>query len=157
MVRNGWIYRYYAYLINERYNQRVRKDGIDSVAVAYRTNLGKSNIDFAKEAFQYIRGTTSCYVMIGDFTDFFDNLDHVYLKNQLCDLLSVEKLPDDGLSGKSDEEKLGFSYSSLDRFIREGVKDDNFEKIKKMHDINMHKRNLQGFNNNFKNYFDREN
>ncbi len=69
----------------------------------------------------------------------------------------VEKLPDDGLSGKSDEEKLGFSYSSLDRFIRDGVKDDNFEKIKKMHDINMHKRNLQGFNNNFKNYFDREN
>lgn len=92
---DGWIYRYYAYLINERYNQRVRKDGIDSVAVAYRTNLGKSNIDFAKEAFQYIRGTTSCYVMIGDFTDFFDNLDHVYLKNQLCDLLSIEKLPDD--------------------------------------------------------------
>ena len=92
---DGWIYRYYAYLINERYNQRVRKDEIDSVAVAYRTNLGKSNIDFAKEAFQYIRGTTSCYVMIGDFTKFFDNLDHVYLKKQLCDLLSVEKLPDD--------------------------------------------------------------
>lgn len=92
---DGWIYRYYAYLINEAYNQRVKKDGIDSVAVAYRTNLRKSNIDFAKEAFQHIQGTTSCYVMIGDFTDFFDNLDHIYLKKQLCDLLSVEKLPDD--------------------------------------------------------------
>lgn len=87
---DGWIYCYYAYLINEAYNQRVKKDEIDSVAVAYRTNLRKSNIDFAKEAFQHIQGTTSCYVMIGDFTDFFDNLDHIYLKKQLCDLLSVE-------------------------------------------------------------------
>ena len=33
--------------------------------------------------------------MIGDFTDFFDNLNHVYLKKQLCDLLSVNRLPDD--------------------------------------------------------------
>lgn len=92
---DGWIYRYYAYLINEAYNQRVQKDGINSVAVAYRTNLRKSNIDFAKKAFQYIRDTSSCYVMIGDFTDFFDNLDHIYLKKQLCDLLLVKKLPDD--------------------------------------------------------------
>lgn len=92
---DGWIYRYYAYLINEAYNQRVKEDGIDSIAVAYRTDLKKSNIDFAKEAFDYIRNAGSCYVMIGDFTDFFDNLDHEYLKKQLCDLLHVEKLPDD--------------------------------------------------------------
>lgn len=92
---DGWIYRYYAYLINEAYNQRVKQDGIDSTAVAYRTNLNKSNIDFAKEAFQHVRDTTPCHAMIGDFTDFFDNLDHVYLKKQLCDLLSADKLPDD--------------------------------------------------------------
>lgn len=33
--------------------------------------------------------------MIGDFTSFFDKVDHNYLKSQLCSLLSVPKLPDD--------------------------------------------------------------
>ena len=119
---DGWIYRYYAYLINEAYNQRVKKDGIDSVAVAYRTNLRKSNIDFAKEAFQHIQGTTSCYVMIGDFTDFFDNLDHIYLKKQLCDLLSVEKLPDDVYAVYKNVTR--FSYVELqDLLMLNGLED----------------------------------
>ena len=80
---DGWIYRYYAYLINEAYNQRVKKDGIDSVAVAYRTNLRKSNIDFAKEVFEYIAKCESAYIFVGDFSKFFDNLDHRYLKEKI--------------------------------------------------------------------------
>ena len=92
---DGWIYRYYSYLINEIYNQRVKKDNIDSIAVAYRTDLGQSNIQFAKNAFDYIQNNNPCYVMIGDFTDFFDKLDHYYLKKQLCDLLLNNRLQDD--------------------------------------------------------------
>ena len=100
----------------------MKKDGIDSVAVAYRTNLRKSNIDFAKEAFQHIQGTTSCYVMIGDFTDFFDNLDHIYLKKQLCDLLSVEKLPDDVYAVYKNVTR--FSYVELqDLLMLNGLED----------------------------------
>lgn len=119
---DGWIYRYYAYLINEVYNQRVKQDGTDSVAVAYRTDLKKSNIDFAKEAFEHIRNTSSCYVMIGDFTDFFDNLDHVYLKKQLCDLLAVDKLPDDVYAVYKNVTR--FSYVELsDLLVLNGLKD----------------------------------
>jgi hypothetical protein len=33
--------------------------------------------------------------VIGDFTSFFDSLDHGYLKKMLCSLLNVNKLPDD--------------------------------------------------------------
>lgn len=100
----------------------MKKDGIDSVAVAYRTNLRKSNIDFAKEAFQNIQGTTSCYVMIGDFTDFFDNLDHIYLKKQLCDLLSVKKLPDDVYAVYKNVTR--FSYVELqDLLMLNGLED----------------------------------
>ena len=100
----------------------MKKDGIDSVAVAYQTNLRKSNIDFAKEAFQHIQGTTSCYVMIGDFTDFFDNLDHIYLKKQLCDLLSVEKLPDDVYAVYKNVTR--FSYVELqDLLMLNGLED----------------------------------
>ena len=33
----------------------------------------------------------------------------------------VEKVPIDGLSGKTDEDNLGFTYETLDRYIREGI------------------------------------
>ena len=42
----------------------------------------------------------------------------------------VEKTPSDGLSGKSDEDNLGFTYAVLDRYIRTGVCDDPAVKAK---------------------------
>ena len=42
----------------------------------------------------------------------------------------VEKTPSDGLSGKSDEDNLGFTYAVLDRYIRTGVCDDPATKAK---------------------------
>ena len=53
----------------------------------------------------------------------------------------IEKIPEDGLSGLTDEAKLGFSYDILDRYIRDGVCEDSKirEKIDKLHSINGHK------------------
>lgn len=51
----------------------------------------------------------------------------------------VEKVPIDGLCGKTDEENLGFTYAELDRYIREGVIGD--EEKKKNIDAR-HKNNL---------------
>jgi len=53
----------------------------------------------------------------------------------------VQKVPEDGLSGLSDEENIGFSYEVLDRYIREGVCEDSAikEKIDRLHEINLHK------------------
>jgi len=55
----------------------------------------------------------------------------------------VDKMPEDGLSGLSDEENLGFSYAVLDRYIREGICEDREikEKIDKLHALNLHKLN----------------
>lgn len=90
------IFQYYNFLLNELYNNECDKLGIGDVAIAYRTNLRhQSNIDFAKKAIQFIRDSGNCYIMIGDFTKFFDNLDHNYLKRQWCNLLGVPKLPAD--------------------------------------------------------------
>lgn len=53
----------------------------------------------------------------------------------------VEKVPSDGLSGKTDEDNLGFTYAELDRYIREG-KIDNAEtkaRIDKKHAQNLFK------------------
>ena len=50
----------------------------------------------------------------------------------------VDKVPIDGLCGKTDEENLGFTYAELDRYIREGVITD---KAKKERIDMLHKRN----------------
>ncbi len=42
----------------------------------------------------------------------------------------VEKTPSDGLCGKSDEDKLGFTYAVLDKYIRTGVCEDPETKAK---------------------------
>ena len=85
------IYQYYSFLINQMYNERADHDGIAKVAVAYRTNFnGKNNIHFSKWAFDKIKQLGKAYIMIGDFTDFFDNLDHSYLKQQCCSLLRCQ-------------------------------------------------------------------
>ncbi len=54
----------------------------------------------------------------------------------------VGKTPDDGLPGSMpDEAKIGFSYATLDRYIREGVCEDEAirAKIDRMHRANLFK------------------
>ena len=53
----------------------------------------------------------------------------------------IEKRPIDGLSGKSDEENLGFTYAVLDQYIRTGICEDQTtkEKIDRMHTANRFK------------------
>lgn len=53
----------------------------------------------------------------------------------------VDKTPADGLSGKTDEDKLGFTYAVLDAYIRTGVCKDPVakEKIDRLHRQNRFK------------------
>ena len=90
-----YILQYYGFKLNQEYNRRVIIDGINDAAIAYRTNLHKNNIHFAKQAIDFIRATGNGYVVIGDFTEFFDSLDHIYLKTMLKNLLGVQNLSDD--------------------------------------------------------------
>jgi len=56
----------------------------------------------------------------------------------------IEKTPIDGLSGKTDEENLGFSYQELDRYIRTGMIEDAEKKrrIDRLHAANLFKLRL---------------
>ncbi len=53
----------------------------------------------------------------------------------------VDKTPIDGLCGKTDEENLGFTYAELDRYIREGIIEDEEKKvlIDRKHAMNLFK------------------
>ncbi len=56
----------------------------------------------------------------------------------------VFKVPSDGLSGQSDEDKLGFTYEALGNYIKTGVMEDEQTKarIDRLHAINLHKLRL---------------
>ena len=56
----------------------------------------------------------------------------------------VEKPPVDGLSGKTDEDNLGFTYAVLDRYIRTGEIDDEAAKAKidRLHRLNEFKMHI---------------
>lgn len=53
----------------------------------------------------------------------------------------VDKVPIDGLCGKTDEDNLGFTYAVLDRYIRTGKIDDEKTKelIDRKHEMNLFK------------------
>ena len=92
------VYQRYAFLLNYQYNIWACENNIDDVAIAYRDSLGKNNIDFAKDAFDAIRSFPQCFILVGDITTFFDNLEHQYLKKMMCEVLGVERLPQDYFS-----------------------------------------------------------
>ena len=56
----------------------------------------------------------------------------------------IDKAPSDGLCGKTDEDNLGFTYAELDRYIREGVIENQEHKalIDRKHELNLFKLEL---------------
>lgn len=101
--------------------------------------------------------TTKWGDSVGDFAPIAD-----LTKTEVCEIglllglpeKFVNKTPDDGLSGKSDEDKIGFTYAELDDFIRNGNISQNQNKIEQMHKASKHKRNpIEKYISNKKNYF----
>ena len=88
-----FIYEYYGNRLNNRYNKYMKSKGINRVSTAYRNcTPGKCNIDFAKEVFEYIVECESAYIFIGDFSKFFDKLQHRYLKEKIRDVIGTNSL-----------------------------------------------------------------
>ncbi|VVE58303.1 hypothetical protein PIN31009_05275 [Pandoraea iniqua] len=88
------IYAFYASMLDRLYEERLRKLGCQSAVLAFR-KLGKSNIHFAKDAFDSIKSIGDADVITADFSDFFGNLDHKIIKSAWCDLIGVKALPKD--------------------------------------------------------------
>jgi RNA-directed DNA polymerase len=92
------IYSYYAYLLTNAYEIFLKDKIYESPILAYR-KLGKSNINFAKEAFQTIdriaERDNHCLAIAIDIKSFFDTLDHDILKSAWSEVINEKKLPDD--------------------------------------------------------------
>lgn len=93
---------------------------------------------------------------VGDFAPIAN-----FTKTEVCEMGKllglpvelVDKIPSDGLSGKSDEDKLGLTYANLDEYIRTGKQNSDYDRIMHLNKISAHKRTLPSrFENGFKNY-----
>ncbi|MCR5404670.1 MAG: NAD(+) synthase [Butyrivibrio sp.] len=92
----------------------------------------------------YVGYSTKYGDAAGDFSPCADYL--VCEMLQIGDALGlpkelIHKTPSDGLSGMSDEDKLGFAYATLDNYVLTGICEDTAtkEKIDHLHVINLHK------------------
>lgn len=98
---DAYIYSYYRYLLKNLYETKLQEYELENTAIAYRrvidpvTGLGKSNINFAKEAFDRIRMIGNCCVIALDISAFFESIDHNYLKQVWMQILGVDKMPPD--------------------------------------------------------------
>lgn len=95
----------------------------------------------------YVGYSTKYGDAAGDFTPLSNLLVHEV--RQLGKVLGVpehliQKTPSDGLSGMSDEDKLGFTYEQLDKYVLTGVCEDEAVKAKidRLHKANLHKLRL---------------
>lgn len=89
--RDSSIYSYFAKVINEKYEETLKANGLSNCVTAYRANLG-NNITFAKEVFDEIEKRGGCTVLCQDIKGFFDNLDHKILKDQWQELNGTQRL-----------------------------------------------------------------
>ena len=81
------------------YEDRLKILGIEECPIAYRqipksgSKGNKSNIDFAKDAFDEIKRLGNCAAIALDIESFFESLDHSLIMRAWRHLLGVEELP----------------------------------------------------------------
>ena len=95
----------------------------------------------------YIGYSTKYGDAAGDFSILCNLLVHEVI--QIGEVLGIperltKKTPSDGLSGMSDEDKIGFTYAALDHYVLTGECPDEEirKKIDRMHRLNLHKLQL---------------
>ena len=148
-----YIYEYYNEKLSEKYNNYAKINGINQAAIAYRTNLHKSNIHFSRDVFRYLDNQKNAFVIVSDFSKFFDTLDHKYLKERLKELLEVESLSNDYYKVLKSITKfayveyndildeLNLTHKELVKLKKERLfESDEFRKFKKNH-IHINKEN----------------
>ncbi|WP_067587250.1 hypothetical protein [Endozoicomonas ascidiicola] len=92
--KDSAIYSFYGNQLSERYETVIAEQNLHDSVLAFRS-LKKTNIHFAKTAFDTIKAMGNCTAIALDIRQFFQHIDHQVLKNQWCKLLGVEQLPPD--------------------------------------------------------------
>lgn len=116
-------------------------------AIAQALPNGGRVVNTCNRSEDYIGYSTKYGDAAGDFSPLANLLVHEVI--QLGEVLGVperltRKAPSDGLSGMTDEDKIGFTYAVLDHYILTGECEnaETKKKIDRMHVLNLHKLQL---------------
>ena len=116
-------------------------------AIAQALPNGGRVINTCNRSEDYIGYSTKYGDAAGDFSPLANLLVHEVI--QIGEVLGlpeflIKKTPSDGLSGMSDEDKIGFTYATLDHYVLTGECPDETikAKIDRMHRLNLHKLQL---------------
>lgn len=152
-----YIYQYYANELNDNYNIIAKERGINKVSLAYRNNLnGRCNIHFAKKVIDFISKQKKAFIYVEDFSGFFDNLCHVYLKEKICETLKVDKLPKEHYA--IFKSITNFSYIEKEDILKyKGLKRKELNELDRIFDTGEEFRNFKKINNHLKKHKDTEN
>lgn len=85
---------YYSFALTKKYEKFIQENGFDDVVLAYRSDLGKCNIQFAKEVFDLIKDRGNCSAIALDIKGYFDHIDHEILLEKWKKIVGG-RLPDD--------------------------------------------------------------
>lgn len=123
---------------------RLRMTTLRYIAQAIGARLvGTGNLSEATVGYCTKDGDTSCdFALLGKLTSL--EVVEVGLTMEELPKDLVKKTPTDGLSGLSDEEKMGLKYADIHAYIRFGSCNDpeTDEKIRRREQANMHKRRM---------------
>ena len=114
-------------------------------AIAQSQENGGFVVNTCNRSEDYIAYSTKYGDAAGDFSllaDYLvDEVIEIGLRMPEIPRDLVRKVPADGLCGKTDEDRIGFSYAVLDRYLRTGQCDDPgiVKKIEAMHAAGLHK------------------
>lgn len=139
---DSYVYKYYSILLNNVFNSYSVKIGIDECVTAYRDNKkGLSNIDFAAEVINKIVAYENAFIYLGDFTEFFDRIDHKQLKYNLQKVSKSSWLSDDWYNVFRSLTKYGYYHKvelnecyGSDNEIRRAGKYSYFKNLKEFRD-----------------------
>ncbi len=92
--RDAGILTHYAEKLVEKLDNHYSAESLSDKVIAYR-RLGKTNYDFAAEAWAFAKKHSPVKILAFDVSGFFDNLDHSLLKIRLKRILGVSELPAD--------------------------------------------------------------
>ncbi|MEO1966082.1 reverse transcriptase domain-containing protein [Hyphomonas sp.] len=100
--KDAYIFKHYRELLSEKYEAQLTTFALSECVLAYRripksgSSAGhKSNIEFAKEAFEEIERLGKCCAVAIDISDFFGSMSHDRIKSVWARLLECGDLPDD--------------------------------------------------------------
>lgn len=127
--------------INTNTPARIRMATLYAVAA----DIGGRVINTGNYSEQYVGYTTKYGDLAGDFAILRDYTVREIIKigdnlNELPSYL-VHKTPGDGMSGKTDEDNMGFTYDVLDAYLLDNVTPDyeTLRNIEERHKKNLHK------------------